>query len=99
MISSGSGKTNALLTLINQQDDIGKVYLYAKHLSETKYEFLMKKPEDAGKNVIDSKAYIECSHTMDKVYENNDEYSPTRRKKILIAFNDMIADIIANKKF
>ena len=45
---SGSGKTNALLNLKKEQDDIDKIYLYAKDLSEPKYEFLIKKREDAG---------------------------------------------------
>ena len=45
--SSGSGKTNALLDLIKEQDDINKIYLYAKDLSEPKYEFFIKKHEDA----------------------------------------------------
>ena len=35
---SGSGKTNALLNLISQENDIDKIYLYAKDLSEPKYE-------------------------------------------------------------
>ena len=43
---SGSGKTNALLILISQQNDIDKIYLYAKKLSEPKYEILIKKCED-----------------------------------------------------
>ena len=97
---SGSGKTNALLNLISQQDDIDKIYLYAKDLSEAKYEFLIKKREDAGiKHLNDSKAFIECSNTMDDVYENIDEYNPNRQRKILIVFDDMIADIMTNKKF
>ena len=45
---SGSGKTNALLDLIKEQDDINKICLYAKDLSEPKYEFFIKKHEDAG---------------------------------------------------
>ena len=45
---SGSGKTNALLDLIKEQDDIDKIYLYAKDLSEPKYEFLIKKHKDVG---------------------------------------------------
>ena len=45
---SGSGKTNALLNLIKEQDDIDKIYLYAKDLSEPKYEFLIKKHKDVG---------------------------------------------------
>ena len=39
---SRSGKTNALLNLIKEQDDIDKIYLYAKDLSEPKYKFLIK---------------------------------------------------------
>ena len=49
---SGSGKTNALLNLIKEQDDIDKVYLYPKDLSEPKYEFLIKKPEYARTNIL-----------------------------------------------
>ena len=48
---SGSGKTNTLLNLIKEQDYhdvIDKIYLYAKDLSEPKYEYLIKKREDAG---------------------------------------------------
>ena len=97
---SGSGKTNALVNLITEQDNIDKFYLYAKDLSEPKSEFLMKKREDAGmKHLNDSKAFIECSNTMDEVSENIDEYNPTRKRKILIVFDDMIADVMTNKKF
>ena len=97
---SGSGKTNILLNLINEQKDIDKIYLYAKDLSEPKYEFLIKKCEDAGtKHFNDSNAFIECSNTMDDVYENIDDYNPNRKRKILIVFDDMIADIMSNKKF
>ena len=60
---SGSGKTNALLNLIKEQDRdslIDKIYLYAKDLSETKYQFLTKKREDVGlKHLNDSKPFIE----------------------------------------
>ena len=45
---SRSGKTNALLNLINEQDDTDNIYLFAKDLSEPKYEFLIKKRENAG---------------------------------------------------
>ena len=43
--SSGSGKTNVLLNLINDQPDIDKIYLYAKDLYEAKYQFLINKRE------------------------------------------------------
>ena len=97
---SGSGKTNALLNLIKEQDDIDKHYLHAKDLSEPKYEFLIKKREDAGiKHFNGSNAFIECSNTMDDVYENIDDYHSNRQRKILIVFDGMIADIMSNKKF
>ena len=97
---SRSGKTNTLLNLINKQEDIDKIYLYAKDLSEANYEFLIKNREKVGiKYVNNSKAFIECSNTMDNVYEKIDDYNPSRRRKILIVFDDMIADIITNKKF
>ena len=96
---SGSGKTNALLNLIKEQDDIDKIYLYAKDLSEPKYEFLIKKHEDVGiKYCNDPNAFIECSNTMDDVYENIDNFN-LNRKRLLVVFDDMIADIMTNKKF
>ena len=96
---SGSGKTNPLFNLIGQQNDTDNSVLYAKDLSELKYEFLIKKRENAGiKHLNDSNAFIECSNTMDDVYENIDDYNPGRKRKILIVFEDMIADIMKSKK-
>ena len=67
----GSGKTNILLNLINKQKDIDKIYLYAKDLSEPKYEYLIKNRKNAGiKHVNDGNAFIEYSNTMDDVYKN-----------------------------
>ena len=97
---SGSGKTNTLLNLINEQRDIDKIYLYAKDLSEPKYDHLIKNRENAGiKHLNDSKAFIDCSNTMNDVYENIDLYNLNRKRKVLIVFDDMIADIMTNKKF
>ena len=62
--SSGSWETNTLLNLKNKQDDIDKIYLYAKDLSEPKSEFLIKNRENTGiKHVNNSKEFIECSNT------------------------------------
>ena len=100
---SWSGKTNTLLNLIkeeNYHDVIDKIYLYARDLSEPKYQFLIKKREDAGiKHVNNPNAFIECSNTMDDVYENIHDYNSNRKRKILIVFDDMITDIMTNKKF
>ena len=74
--------------------------MYAKDLNEPKYEFLIKKRKDAGiKHLMDLNAFIECSNSMDDVYESIDDYNPKRKRKILIVFDDMIADIMSNKKF
>ena len=74
--------------------------MYAKDLSEPKYQFLIEKHEHAGiKNYNDPTALIEYSNNMDDVFSNIDDYNPKRKRKILIVFDDMIADIITNKKF
>ena len=102
MIIGGSGlrKGNALLNLIKEQDDIDKIYLYAKDLSEPKHQFLNEKLQNAGiKHLNDQKAFIECLNRMGDVYEDIDEYNPTRKRKILVVFDDTIADIMSNKKF
>ena len=97
---SGSEKTNALLNLINEQSDIDKIYLYAKDLNEPKYEYLIKNHKNTGiKHLNDPNAFIECSNTMDDVYENINDYNPIRKRKILIVFDHIIVDIMTNKKF
>ena len=98
--SSGSGKTNALLNLIKEQDDIDKIYLYGKDMSKPKYEFLIKRRENAGIiHLKELKEFIECSNSMDDVFDDIDGYNLARKRKILIVFDDMIADIVTNKKF
>ena len=89
---------NEKLNLINEKDNIDKIYLHAKDLSEPKYEYLIKNCENVGiKHLNDSNTFIECSNTMDEIYENIDGYNLSRKRKILIAFDDMIADIMSNK--
>ena len=91
----GSGKPNALLNLINNQPDIGKIYLYAKDPYEKKYQFLINKRESIGLKLFnDSKAFIEYSNDMQNVYKNIDEYNIGKNRKVLIVFDDMIADMI-----
>ena len=78
----------------------GSVYLYVQDLSEPRYEFLIKKREDVGiKYFNDPSAFIDCSNTMDDVYENIDDYNPNGQRKILIEFDYMIANVMTNKKF
>ena len=61
--------------------------------------FWSKKRENVGiKHFNGSNAFTECSDTMVDVYENIDDYNPSRKRKILIAFDDMIVGIMTNKK-
>ena len=100
---SGLGKTNALLNLIKEQEINSlndKIYLYAKDLSEPKYQFLVRKLEDVRiKHLNDPEAFIEYSQYMDDVYNNINDYNPNRKRKTLIVFDGLIADIMNNKKF
>ena len=85
---SGSRKTNALLNLINNQPDIDKIYLSAKDPYEKKYKYLINKRGKVGLN-----------HFNDpNVYKNIEDYSPIKKRKILIVFDDMIADMINTNK-
>ena len=96
---SGSGKTNVLLNLIENQPDIDKIYLYAKDLYETKYQYLINKREGVGIGHFNNpKAFIEYSNGMWDLYKNIDEYNLDKDNKNLIVFDDMIADRIKKKK-
>ena len=87
------------MNLINNQPDIGKIYLNAKDPYKAKYQFLINKRESTGlKHFGDPKAFIVYSNDMQDVYENIDEYNTDKERKILIVFDDMIADMINNKK-
>ena len=60
----------------------------------------MKKQENAGTNhLIDPNTFIECSNIMEDVYEKINNYNPSRKRRILIVFDDIIADIMTNKRF
>ena len=90
---SGSDKTHPL----------DKIYLYAKDLSEPKYEYLInkinKREQVRIKMLQNAKAFIEYSDDMNDVFENINEYNKKRNKKVLLVFDDMIADIEHNKHF
>ena len=97
--SSGSGKTNALLNLINNLPDIDKIYLYARDPYEEKYQYLIKKREKVGLDHFDDdKPFIEYSNDMKDVCKNIEDYNLGKKRKKLIVFDDMIADMINNKK-
>ena len=73
--------------------------MYAKDLYEAKYQYLINEREGVGiDHFSDPKAFIEYPNNMRDVYKNIDEYNPDKENKILIVFDDMIADMIHNKK-
>ena len=97
---SGSGKTNTLLHLINNFHPIDKIYLYAKDTDEEKYQYLINKREQGGiKNLNDPHTFIEYSSDMNGVLQDINNYNKNRNKKVLIIFDDMIADIMGSEKF
>ena len=87
------------MNLINNQPDIDKIYLCAKDPHEKKYQYLINKREKVGLNHFnDPKAFMECSNDMQDVYKNIEDYNPIKKRKVLIIFDDMIADMINNNK-
>ena len=95
----GSGKPNTLLNLINHGPDINKINLYARHPYEANCQFLINRRESTGiKYLNDLKPFIKYSNDMDDLNKNIEEYNPNKKPKALIAFDDMIADILSNKK-
>ena len=76
-----------------------KSFLYTKDPYEAKYQFLINKRESAGlKHFNDSKSFIENSNDIDDIYKNIEKYNPNKKRKILIVFDDMIANMLSNEK-
>ena len=85
--------------MINNQLDIDKLYWYAKDPYKAKYQFLISKIESTGlKHFNDSKAFIKNSNDIQNVDKNIKEYNRDKERKILIVFDDMIPDMINNKR-
>ena len=84
---------------MNHEPDIDKIYFYAKDSYEAKYQLLINKRKITDLNHFNySKAFIEYSNDVADIYKNIEEKNPNEKQKILIIFNDMIADMLSNKK-
>ena len=95
----GSTKTDSFLNVINHQPDTDNSYLYVEDPYEAKYQFLIKKRENVRpKHFHDSKAFIEYSNNIVDIYKNIEDYNPNKKRKILIAVDDMITDMPSNKE-
>ena len=97
---SGSGKANLLLNLIkHQRPHACKIYLFFKDPFESKYHLLINGRERIEiKNLKNRKVFIDYSQTIDDFYANLVGYNPTKKINVLTVFNNMIADMEANKK-
>ena len=96
---SGSGKTNSLFNLISHEPDIDKIYLYARDPYEAKYQLLINKRKSTDlKHINDYKAFIKYSNDMDNIHKNIKEYNSNKNRKTLIAFDDMNAKMLCNKR-
>ena len=89
-----------LLNLIkNQQPDIDKAYLYGNGPFESKYQLLINGTEKVGiENSKNLKAFTDYSQTIHDVYANLEDYNLTKKRRVLIVFDDTTADIESNKK-
>ena len=73
--------------------------MYTKDPFEAKYQLLINKRESTGlKHLNDFKAFVEYSNDTDNIYENIEKYNPNKEHKILTVFDDMIVDMLSNKK-
>ena len=87
------------MNLIHNQPDTDKIYLYAKDPYEAKYQYLINKRKKVGLDHFNyPEAFIEYSNHMLDFYKNIEDYNPDKKRKVLIVFDDMIADMINNKK-
>ena len=87
------------MNLIKNQEDFEKICLYAKDPYKAKYQYLINKREKLGLNHYDDrKAFMEYSNDIQDAYKNIEEYNTGKKRKLLIDFGDMIADMINNKK-
>ena len=85
--------------MTSHQPDINKIYLCAKDLYEVKYQLLINKQESTGlKNFVDFKAFVEYSNDVVDNCKNFEECNPKKKRRILIVFDNMIADMLLNKK-
>ena len=85
--------------MIKNQPDIDKTFFYAKDPYEAKYQLLINKRESTGLEYFnDPEAFTGCWNDMQDVYKNIDEYNIEKERKILTVFDDMIVDLINNKK-
>ena len=92
-------KTKCIINLINNQLDIDNIYLCAKDPYEAKYQYLINKRDKVALDHFnDPKAFMEYSNDMQDFCKYIEDYNPDKKRKVLIVFDDMVTDMINNKK-
>ena len=91
LIESRSGKTKVFLKLIKYQRlDIDKIYIYVKDSFESKYQLLIN--GRGIENLKNPKVWIDHSQTIDDVYEVLEDYNITKKRRMLIVFDDVASE-------
>ena len=88
---------NALLNIINHELDIDKICLYAKYPHEAKHQLLINERRKSRHKVFKWFKRLYWILKSDGWYL--EEHNPNKKWKISIVFDDMIADMLSNKKF
>ena len=74
------------------------IYIIGMHMRQN-YQNLEEKREQNGfENLKNSKAFIEYSNNIQDVHKKYEEFNQSRKCNVLIAFDDILADMISNKK-
>ena len=82
---------------INYWSSIRKINSWQLWVWKNKFITDETNANEKSKYLNDSKALIEYSNNMDDIYKNSEEYNPNKKRKILIVFDDMIADMLSYK--
>ena len=94
---SGLGTTNMLLNLIKINDQILTKFIYtSKNHSNQNINW----KEERGRKKVGIKKFKNrkiYSQAIDDDYKNSEDYNPTKKRKVLIVFDDVIADMECNK--
>ena len=87
------------MNLINNQPDIDKIYLYEKDPYGAKYQYLINRRQKVGVDHFNNpKTFIDYLNDTQDIYKNIEDYNPNKKHKTLTVFDDMITDMIYNKR-
>ena len=83
----------------HQLPDVNEIYLYCKVPFKSRYQLLINRREKvAVRKLKNAKRFIDYSQTIDDVYEILEDYDPIKKRRVLIEFDNMIADMESNKE-